>query len=425
MLQSVEIGRPKNRSGSRPVTRRLSASIICAFAIALAGCSALNPPANSNKTLYDPEKTAVRSRLGGLSYSAKTCAAPGNASFIMPPSGAKSSKAALQHLTMRFSPGDRFNVFVFGAPEFAGDYAVNADGTVVLPFTGPVEALGLTTSELSNRIETKLVQGGIFTREAIRLSIRPVQYAPINVTVAGAVFIPGRHSINTIRDADKQDRALNKFGDSPMERFVGAAIRAAGGVRPDADLSNVKVTRNGRTFTLDWRGAITGATVNDMPLIEGDHIEVAESGCFQSALVRPSQITVGGIRIFNSNLTTPSISNAPTNPQFNNSVPYGTRFLQGLVQANCVGGTSGTNASRYAVLISRNPKTRETEVVQRSIEDLVRSPDRDALNPYLMPDDAIACYDSTVTEIRDVLSIFQSILVPATQLKGLGASGTK
>ncbi len=425
MSQRVENGVPTARARSVPTARRMVASAICATMLGLGGCSALNPPANSNKALYDPEKSAVRSRLGGLSYSSKTCAVPGNATFIAPASGLKSSKAALQHLTMRYSPGDRFNVFVFGAPEFAGDYAINADGTVVLPFTGPVEALGLTNSELSKRIETKLIEGGIFTREAIRLSLRPVQYAPINVSVAGAVFVPGRHSINTIRDADKQDRALNKFGDSPMERFLGAALRAAGGVRPDADLSNIKVTRNGRTFTLDWRGAITGAAVDDMPLIEGDHVEVGESGCFQSALVRPSQITVGGIRIFNSNLTSPALSAAPTNPQFNNSVPYGTRFLQGLVQANCVGGTAGTNASRYAVLISRNPKTRETEVVQRSIEDLVRSPDRDALNPYLMPDDAIACYDSTVTEFRDVLSIFQSVLVPATQLKGLGAPGTK
>ena len=425
MSQSVEHGGPMTRGRSVPIARRLAASMICASVLVLGGCSALNPPANSNKALYDPEKSAVRSRLGGLSYSSKTCAAPGNASFIMPPSGGRTSKAALQHLTMRYSPGDRFNVFVFGAPEFAGDYAINADGTVVLPFTGQVDALGLTNSELSKRIETKLVQGGIFTREAIRLSLRPVQYAPINVTVAGAVFIPGRHSINTIRDADKQDRALNKFGDSPMERFVGAGLRAAGGVRPDADLSNIKVTRNGRTFTLDWRGAITGAAVDDMPLIEGDHVEVGESGCFQSALVRPSQITVGGIRIFNSNLTTPTQSAAPVNFQQANSVPYGTRFLQGLVQANCVGGTLGTNASRYAVLISRNPKTRETEVVQRSIEDLVRSPDRDALNPYLMPDDAIACYDSTVTEVRDVLSIFQSILVPTTQLKSLGVNVVK
>ena len=323
---------------------------------------------------------------------------------------------------MRYSPGDRFNIFVFGSPEFSGDYAVNADGTVVLPYAGQVEAVGLSNSELSLRIENALVRAGLFTREAIKLTVRPVQYAPINVTVAGAVFIPGRHSINILRDSDKLDRMMNKFGDSPLERFVPAALRAAGGVRPDADLSNIKVMRNGQTFTLDWRGAITGAPVGDMPLIEGDHVEVGESGCFQSALMRQSQITLGGIRVFTSNLTVPALTNAASNGQGSNfagNVPYGTRLLQGLVQANCVGGTLSTNASRYAVLISRNPKTRETEVVQRSIEELVRSPDRDMINPYLMPDDAIACYDSAVTEVRDVMTTLQTILNPALSIRTL------
>lgn len=391
-------------------------------ALTLVGCAALNPPVNVTPALYDPEKSAVPDRHGILSFSSKSCPPPGTSSFIMPPTPAKSPKAALLHLTMRYSAGDRFNIFIFGSPEFTGDYAINADGTVTLPYAGQIQAVGLTNAELSLRIENAMVRAGIFTRDAIKLSVRPVQYAPVNVTVAGAVYIPGRHAINSIRDSDKLDRAMNKFGDAPMERFVPAALRAAGGVRPDADLSNIKVRRDGQTFTLDWRGAITGAHVDDMPLIEGDHVEVGESGCFQSALVRPSQITLGAVRIFTSNLTVPASNNAASNAlgsQFAGNVPYGTRFLQALVQANCVGGTMATNARRYGVLISRNPKTRETEVVQRSIEDLVRSPDRDMINPYIMPDDAIACYDSTVTEVKDVMTTLQTILNPALSAKTL------
>ena len=121
-------------------------------------------------------------------------------------------------------------------------------------------------------------------------------------------------------------------------------------------------------------------------------------------------------------LLVPALTNAQSNsgnPQLANSMPYGTRFLQGLVQSNCVGGTLATNASRYGVLISRNPKTRETEVVQRSIEEMVRSADRDMINPYLMPDDAIACYDSTVTEVRDVMTTLQVMLNPLLSIKTL------
>ena len=402
--------------------RYLSVAIACACPIALSGCSALNPPGNVSSVLFDPEKSAVPDRHGVLSFSSKLCPPPGTSDFIMPPSRPKSPKTPLRQLTMRYSPGDRFNLTVFNSAEFAGDYAINADGTVILPYAGAIEALGLTNSELSARIETALVRAGLFTRDALKLSVRPVLYAPINVTVAGAVFSPGRHEINGIKDSVKNDRYLNKFGDSPLERFVGAALRVAGGVRPDADLSNIKVVRNGKTFVLDWRGAITGAKVGDMPLIEDDHIEVGESGCFQSALIRPTQITLSGFRIFTSNLTTPASNNAASNAQganFAGNVPYGTRFLQGLVQANCVGGTVATNASRYGILISRNPKTRKTEVVQRSIEELVRSPDRDMINPFLMPDDAIACYDSGVTEVRDVLTTLQTILNPALSIRTL------
>ncbi|MBK9078857.1 MAG: hypothetical protein IPL91_06840 [Hyphomicrobium sp.] len=231
--------------------------------------------------------------------------------------------------------------------------------------------------------------------------------------MAGAVFLPGRFVINGIQDADKGEKALAKFGDSPIERFVPAALRAAGGIRPDADLSNVTLVRKNKSYRLDWRGAITGAPVDDVALLAGDHIQVGESSCFQSGLVRPSQITPPGIRIFSSNLTVPATSNASAGiGQHSENIPYGTRLLAGLVSANCVGGSMTTNAHRYAVLISRNPKTMKTEVIQRSIEQLVRSADRDSINPYLMPDDAIACYDSEITEMAELAKFAQTILAP-------------
>ena len=120
-----------------------------------------------------------------------------------------------------------------------------------------------------------------------------------------------------------------------------------------------------------------------------------------------------------SNTIQPVLSNA--NAAINKDstgLPYGTRFLGGIVVANCVGGTRAVNAERHAVLISRNPKTQQTEVIQRSIEELVRSADRDAINPHLMPDDAIACYDSKTTEFREVMSSLGGILQNVTTAHG-------
>jgi polysaccharide biosynthesis/export protein len=409
-----------------PQPHAFHAAVLTLFCAALlAGCSGLQVPANNPRPLYDKEKMAsLDGRNVWASRQAEPmianngqCAPAGTAGFMMPPETKDRHVPRRRELTMRFSPGDRVNLFVPGSPEFSGDYAVNADGRIILPFAGEVEALGLTNTELTKRIEAALIKAGVFKAEKFLISVRPVLYAPINVTVAGAVFGPGRVSINQIQAVDKAEKAIAKFGDSPMERFVAAALRAAGGIRPDADLSRVTLKRGKQVFVLNWQGALTGAPVDDVPLLEGDHIQVPEAPCFQSALVRPSQITPATTRLFLSNVTAQSSSGVANNTKDASVVPYGTRLLAGLVSANCVGGSRASNAARYAVLISRNPKTMQTEVIQRSIEEMVLSPDRDTVNPYLMPDDAIACYDSAVTDAREIAATLQALFLPAQTYK--------
>ena len=404
-------------------TGRLRAlAVAAASAVMLIGCSDARVPDNGVKPLYDLEKTSTQTRRSVWAAREDTrlvatdgkCAPAGTAQFILPPSGGR-KRPRHTDLTMRYSPGDRLNIFIPGSAEFSGDYAVNADGRVILPFAGEVQAVGLSNAELSKRIEAALVKAGVFKSDKFLISVRPVLYAPINVTVSGAVFLPGRFIINNIAPADKGDKALVKNGDSPVDRFIAAALRAGGGVRPDADLSRITLKRGGKSYVLNWQGAITGAAVDDVPLLEGDHIYVPEAPCFQSALVRPSQITPPGVRVFISNVSQPAAAQlTATNTA---GIPYGTRLLAGLVAANCVGGSRSTNAGRVAVLISRNPKTGETEVIQRSVEDLVLNPDRDTVNPYLMPDDSIACYDSAVVDAREVALTIQSFINPVETVR--------
>jgi hypothetical protein len=54
-------------------------------------------------------------------------------------------------------------------------------------------------------------------------------------------------------------------------------------------------------------------------------------------------------------------------------------------------------------------------VIERDIEDLLRRADRDDYDPYLLPGDALACYDSTVTNIAEIGRIF-GVLGAATLL---------
>jgi len=412
-MRNVFTARSDGEGGQLPVAAsRLLAAML--LGLLLAGCAGNRMPSNQPVELYNPEKAVLAAtyngQRGGLYPEPPAdgvCAAAGAPDFIMPGPPPGGPRPAIVGKTMRYSAGDRFNIAVPGMEDFSGDYVVNADGHVILPFAGEVPAVGATNAELQKRITAAYVKAGVFLADGLRLAVRPVQYAPINVYIQGAVFGPGRAVINNLKDSDKTDKYLTKFGDAPLDRFISSALLAAGGVRPDADIARIQLVRDGKSYALDWRGAFNGSPVDDVALIEGDRLFVPEAPCFQSGLIRPSEITPPGIHVYLSNLTQPALNNAGSAINKDTvGLPYGVRFLQGLVAANCVGGARASNADRQAVLISRNPKTRATEVVERSIEELVRSADRDAINPHLMPEDAIACYDSDHINAREVLSTF-------------------
>jgi hypothetical protein len=157
--------------------------------------------------------------------------------------------------------------------------------------------------------------------------------------------------------------------------------------------------------------------VHNLALMAGDTVLVPETGRFDERLVRPTVVTTPGIRVYLSNLTVPATGNAESAiGKHATSLPYGARLLNGLIAANCVGGTGATNSSRYAVLVSRITNTSAPVVIERSIDDLVREPARHDLNPLLMPDDGIACFDSGVTNVRDIARTIGTLLLPLSIL---------
>ncbi len=124
-------------------------------------------------------------------------------------------------------------------------------------------------------------------------------------------------------------------------------------------------------------------------------------------------ITPKGMRVFLSNLSETASNNANAAVgRFSSNLPYGARLLHAAASANCMGGASLSNSARKIVLASRNPFTGKTQVWERSIEELLRHPDRDTLNPYLMPNDAVACYDSDISNARSLARSILDILSP-------------
>lgn len=301
--------------------------------------------------------------------------------------------------------------------EFIGDYTIGPDGTISLPYIRGLGAAGHSEASLERRIRGALVRNQLFSRELARVAVRVVHYAAIRIRVQGAVFQPGSHTINEAKgqtsEADVALKAGRTFGGSTIRRTLTAALRVAAGVRPDADISQVELNRRGRRYVLDMRGVLTGERVVDPVLEDGDEIRVPSRHCFQPELVRPSQITPRGIRIYVSKI------HFGADARYDEKIPYGLRLLQAAVVASCIGGPKPTRGHREIVLVSTNPVTRRTEVVQRSVETLLRAKERDSINPYLMPDDSVACYDSPAAEAADLATILNTILTPVKTIRSI------
>lgn len=404
---------PKKHSAptrTRSVVSVLSIVGLCLVVVSLAGCTK-----RSNLFKHGRQSGIDRSSsepLQSLGRFSMRCTAPlSQPSANITPVSA--SIAAFENAEPLFGSGDVVRIDITDGTEFAGTYAINLDGTLILPYAGKIRAKGRTASELSKTVEQKLIAGGYFKSNQFQVTVLPLRWAPAQINISGAVFNPGRALINEIPEERRSVTADADVGDAPTTRYLDAGLRGGAGVRPDADLANIELIRGSQRTIVDMTGIITGTGAPDIALMSGDQIRVPSSGCFHAELMRPSQITPAGMRVFMSNLTLPAASNnASSIERYATNLPLGTKLLQGAVSANCVGGADISNARRSVVLVSANPITGKSEVIERRVEDLLRNPNRDDINPYLLPNDAVACYDSGVTNFREAARTLSEILGP-------------
>lgn len=316
----------------------------------------------------------------------------------------------------RLSPGDLLRLSLPGDERPAGTYEIGSDGAIALEGLGTLRIAGLTQREAEALVRRRLVEAGWFRAGHASAALSLLERGPVRVVVSGAVFQPGRVVVNQRGPSEILDLARQgAIGSHALASTLSNAIVFAGGVRPDADIARVEVVRRGDRKTVDLTGMVSGEPVDDIILSDGDRVSVPTRRCFQTELARPTPLTPPGVRTYISNLSTPAMHNAGSaNGRDSANFPYGIRLLQALASMNCVGGTQATNADRWAVLISVNPLDGQTEVIERRIEALVRRRDRDAYNPVIMPNDAIACYDSSVTNGRDIIRTLSDIVLSGT-----------
>jgi polysaccharide biosynthesis/export protein len=327
---------------------------------------------------------------------------------------------ALASWGLPLSPGDRIKVFIPEGDEFSGTFDVNLDGNLEIPYLSPQPVVGLEPGQVEAQLTQSLIEGGFFQPTFLRVSVKVLRWAPISVYVSGATFEPGKISINNRSPEELAQQTDLVAGDNPPDRFLTVALRSAGGVMPEADVKAVRLIRGGQERTFDLSGVFTGEPIEDIPLLAGDQLIVPRATQRNNDLVRPTQITPPGIAVYLSNLTTPADSNASSAINSDSTkFPYGARFVQAVVAANCSGGTQSTNAKRFAVLVHTNRLTGETTALKRPIEDLLKKPNDDSINPFLMPGDGVACYDSRVTNVRDIFRVLGDLFAPFSILRNI------
>lgn len=318
---------------------------------------------------------------------------------------------ASSSLALPLSPGDRLEVSIPKETYFSRVYEVNEEGNLEIPYLGSMAVAGLEPAEIEAKLAYTLVNKGFFPPHTLQMTVQVIEWSPITVNVAGELFLPGAIQINlpVYPEETSVSPDTNQItGEFPYRRYLTDALKAAGGVTPLANIKEIRLIRDDQERTLDLSGAFTGEPLDNIPLIAGDRIIIPPTEDFQAELVRPSVITRPEIEVFVSNLTTPSSGKVVETVAF----PYGTRLNQAVIATSCAGGTKTTNAKRKAMLVRVDRLTGKSTYWETGVEDLLRESESDDDNPFLMPKDGVACYDSTVTNIRDIFKSLGDIFNP-------------
>jgi len=98
--------------------------------------------------------------------------------------------ADVQLETLLIGPADMLEISVFGVPELDGRYQVDYLGRIKVPLIGEVNAMGLSTYELSGLLEDKLEESYLQNAQ-VNVIVEETMDAQREITVEGSVEEPG------------------------------------------------------------------------------------------------------------------------------------------------------------------------------------------------------------------------------------------
>lgn len=164
----------------------------------------------------------------------------------------------------RLGVNDVIAVTVWEHPELTqplGEYrsdeatgqVIDADGTMFYPYVGNIKAAGLTREELRELITRKLSE----SLEDPQVDVKVLSYRSKKVFVGGEVQQPGQKAMT----------------DEPMT--LPEALSRAGGLTLKANAGDIWLTREGKTYTIDFLSMYReGSPLDKLYLQPGDKIHV-------------------------------------------------------------------------------------------------------------------------------------------------------
>lgn len=164
----------------------------------------------------------------------------------------------------RVGPRDVLTITVWGHPELtipAGEFrtaesagnVVGEDGTFFYPYAGVIQAAGKTVEKIREELTQKLSK----YIENVQLDVRVAAYRSQRVYIVGEVMQPG----------------IQLVKDIPLT--VLEAINLSGGVNPGADLRNITLTRDDKTYSINLLSLYEGGDIKQNVLLKhGDVLNV-------------------------------------------------------------------------------------------------------------------------------------------------------
>ena len=189
--------------------------------------------------------------------------------------------------------GDILKITFENLEIFSDFYSIDPQGNLTLPELDSFNAKGLTLEELKNELTLKY-SDFIFNP---KLSITIETYRPVNIYISGEITNPGIYTLQYDEITNQASITLPKNYDE-FSRFVKNrkfikrsprvfdAIKIAGGVTNNSDLSNIKIIRNNsktngggkiQTKVNFLSLLLNGDTNQNIRLLDGDNIIIPKT----------------------------------------------------------------------------------------------------------------------------------------------------